>query len=327
LAGRMQQIKTPFFDLIENDLNRVEDLMRASSGDIHLNLDEAIFQLLSSGGKRIRPTLTLLAGGMLEAEPQKCVTLAAAIEMLHTATLVHDDLIDGAGLRRGNPTLNSKWPVGATVLTGDYVFARAARLAADTGSNDLMKIFAETLMIMVNGEITQLFGSNHKDYRQAYFERINAKTASLFELTTYGIALLNESDETTLQAMSAFGFEIGIAFQIVDDILDFIGVEKMVGKPVASDLRNGLITLPAVLYNETNPADNSLLQIFNGQELDEDEFHALIDKIRESSAIDQAMLEAQEYIATAKQRLIHLPIGLHRDALYELADYIIRRPL
>lgn len=322
----MEQTKAPFFDLIENDLYRVEDLMRASSGDNHSNLDEAIFQLLSSGGKRIRPTLTLLACGMLEADPQKCITLAAAIEMLHTATLVHDDLIDGALLRRGNPTLNSKWPAGATVLTGDYLFARAARLAADTGSNELMKIFAETLMIMVSGELTQFFGSNHTDNRKAYYERIYAKTASLFELTTYGIALLNESDEMTLAAMRSFGFEIGIAFQIVDDILDFVGVEKEVGKPVANDLRHGLITLPAVLYNETNPGDNSLLHILDGQELDQDEFHALINNIRESSAIDRAMVEAKEYIATAKQRLIDMPIGLYRDALYELAEYILRRP-
>src|SRR3989337_3925810 len=197
--------------------------MRAMSNGHHPDLKKALDHLLSSGGKRIRPAVALLTGGMLGADPGRLIALAAAIEMLHTATLVHDDLIDGSLLRRGNPTLNAHWTPAATVLTGDFIFARAAKLAASTDCLPLMKLFAETLAVIVNGELTQLFSSRGIASREDYDKRIYAKTASLFEMSSRAAAMISPVEEAVVENMLKFGRNIGMAFQIVDDILDFTG--------------------------------------------------------------------------------------------------------
>lgn len=322
----MERTIAPFTELVINDLHEVEARMRETSPDLDPNLRVAIQQLLSSGGKRLRPTLTLLSGEMLEADRNKIITLAAAIEMLHTATLVHDDLIDESLLRRGNPTLNAQWSAGATVLTGDFIFARAAYLAAETGSLELMKIFAEKLMVMVNGEITQLFRTSSGNIRKDYFNRIYDKTASLFEVATHGASLLSNCDDRLREEMKALGYEIGMAFQIVDDILDFTGDQEKVGKPVGSDLRHGVITLPAIRYFEAHPGDPAHEGIFDGRSLGGDDLEDLIQRISNSNAIDESFNEARDFISSARDRLSQMPPGVKRDALIDLADYIIQRP-
>jgi geranylgeranyl pyrophosphate synthase len=305
----------------------VDARMRHSPGHHNENLYIAIEHLLSSGGKRVRPTITLLTAGMLNADHDRSVTLAAAIEMLHTASLVHDDLIDGALLRRGIPTLNAQWTAGATVLTGDYVFARAAFLAAQTGSLAVMELFAQTLMTIVNGEINQLFRTPRGDVRQDYFERIYAKTASLFELATTGSALLCESDPGIVEKMRAFGYNIGVAFQIVDDVLDFTGDQRRVGKPLASDLRQGLITLPTLCYLESTPNERQLYGLLDEQRLEEADLDRLIESIRSSDAIDQALKEAESFAAMGEELLEDMPATPEREALADLARYVVRRTL
>jgi geranylgeranyl pyrophosphate synthase len=322
----MERTIAPFTELVLSDLIKVEERMRETPLGVDPNLKAAIKQLLSSGGKRLRPTLALLSGEMLGADPQKVITLAAAIEMLHTATLVHDDLIDGALLRRGNPTLNAQWSAGATVLTGDFIFARAAQLAAETGSLELMRIFAQKLMVMVNGEITQLFGTSSGNIRKDYFNRIYEKTASLFEVATHGAALLSNCDEKLRQEMKAFGYEVGIAFQIVDDILDFTGDQEKVGKPVGSDLRQGLLTLPAIRYFEVHPEDPATDNIFNGRSDGESDLEEVIQRIKNSDAINESFEEARDFISSARNRLSQMPPGVKRDALFDLADYAVQRP-
>ena len=220
------------------------------------------------GGKRVRPTLCLLVGNMLGGEEARLITLGAALEMLHTATLVHDDLIDGALLRRGLPTLNARWAPPATVLTGDFLFARAAKLAAEADHLALMKHFSETLAIIVNGELAQMFGSRGVLNRDNYYKRIYAKTASLFEMTTRAAAMVSPVEENIVEEMRDFGYQLGMAFQVVDDILDFVGSERELGKPVGSDLRQGTITLPAIYYLQDHPedaglADDRLFDFFN----------------------------------------------------------------
>ena len=184
-------MSTSFFAQVEDRIQLVEERMRLDTADYHPDLQSVLMYLLSSGGKRIRPTVTLLAGGMLDADADSLLSLAAAVELLHTATLVHDDLIDGAMLRRGIPTLNTRWSSAATVLAGDYIFARAATFAAATKSVDLQTIFANTLAIIVSGEITQLFNSRGRINRDDYYQRIYAKTASLFEACTHCASLIS----------------------------------------------------------------------------------------------------------------------------------------
>jgi geranylgeranyl pyrophosphate synthase len=321
----METIVATFTDLVRGGLAEVEERMRTRPWEHHPQLDAALEHILSSGGKRIRPTLALLVGGMLGGERERLVTLSAAIEMLHTATLVHDDLIDGSMLRRGIPTLNSQWSPGATVLTGDYVFARAAHLAAQTGSLPLMERFAQTLMTIVNGEITQLFHTRTGDTHRDYFDRIYSKTASLFELACEGAAILSRCSDSTVETMKLFGYRLGIAFQIVDDVLDFIGDPDAVGKPTASDLRQGIVTLPALIYRELHPSDRSLEDVFEGRPVDARSVTRLADAIRSSGAIGRALDQARSFAAEARELLDLLPDVSERGALHELAHYIVHR--
>jgi geranylgeranyl pyrophosphate synthase len=319
-------ISTDFYTLVQAQLTKVDVLMRAQAKDYHPDLQNALDLILSSGGKRIRATLTLLAGKVLGTEEDGIITLASAIELLHTATLVHDDLIDGSLLRRGMPTLNSQWSPGATVLTGDFLFARAAKLASDTYNVEVMRIFAETLGVIVNGEIAQLFSNNFLTDRDLYFSRIYAKTASLFETACKAAALLNNCSLEEQSAIGLFGYNIGIAFQIIDDILDFTGEQGTLGKPIGSDLRQGILTLPVLYYLDKFPSDPNVVHIkSHGCLTDSNQMHAFINNIRSSNVIEFAHEEASIYINEALIALANFPSSSERSALEELALYIIKR--
>ena len=315
-----------FFTPVQEEMRQVEELMRAQADGHHPELRAALHHLLGAGGKRIRPTLVLLTGNMLGADPDKLITLAAAVELLHTATLVHDDLIDGALLRRGNPTLNARWSPASTVLTGDFIFARAAKLAAETDCLPLMRLFAETLAIIVNGELTQLFSSRDIANRENYNQRIFAKTASLFEMSARGAAMISPVDEATVETMQDYGYQVGMAFQIVDDILDFNGEQAEVGKPVGSDLLQGLITLPTLHYIEDHPDDPNIRPLLEGNySVGQKQMNRLVQSIRKSDAISRSMNEAEKYVAEALRALADMPAGTECQALEDLARYIVDR--
>lgn len=318
--------KIAFFSPVQEGILEVENLIRSQADGFHPDLRAALDLLLSSGGKRVRPALTLLTGSMLGAADDRLVTLGAAIELLHTASLVHDDLIDSSLLRRGTPTLNSKWSPGATVLTGDFIFARAAKLAAETNSVEVMKLFAQTLTIIVNGEITQLFSTGCHFNREDYYERIYAKTASLFETATTAAALISPVDEQTVECIRRYGYEIGMAFQIIDDILDFTADPMLLGKPVGSDLRQGLVTLPAIYYAESHPNDPDVQALIKGScGGDESCTSRLVESIRTSSAIQAAHNEARGFVQRGLAGLKMLKDGVERQAMEELALYIVDR--
>jgi geranylgeranyl pyrophosphate synthase len=319
-------ISTDFYTPVQVQLTKVDALMRAQAENYHPDLQNALDLILSSGGKRIRATLTLLAGKILGAEENRLITLASAIEMLHTATLVHDDLIDGSLLRRGMPTLNSQWSPGATVLTGDFLFARAAKLASDTYNIEVMRIFSETLGVIVNGEIAQLFSTHNLTDRDIYFSRIYAKTASLFETACKATALLNHCSQEVQETMGLFGYNLGIAFQIVDDILDFNGEQGTLGKPIGSDLRQGILTLPVLYYLDQFPSDTNVIHIkSHGCLTDNNQMHIFIQDIRTSNVIENAQIEAKKYITAALTALSTFPTSTEKSALEELALYITNR--
>ncbi len=320
-------IDATFTALVEDRLGLVEERMRAQADGHNTAVGAALHHLLGSGGKRIRVIVTLLTGKMLGADPDKLVTLAASIESLHTATLVHDDLIDGAMVRRGIPTLNAQWSPAATVLTGDFIFSKAAKLAADTGSVDIMRVFAETLATIVNGEITQLFSDRWVANREDYYRRIYSKTASLFETSTTTAALLSDADAQVTGAVKYFGYEIGMAFQMIDDILDFTSQQATMGKPVASDLRQGIITLPVLYYLESHPKDADMKSILDSNFCDEDCLGRLLASIRESGAIEQSHSEARECVQKGLNELVKLPGSSERRALEDLAAYIVEREI
>ena len=314
-----------FFTPVQEQIVLVEERMRAQGEDYHPDLHAAMDHLLAAGGKRIRPTLGMLIGNMLGGETDRLVTFCAAAELLHTATLVHDDLIDGALLRRGAETINARWSSAATVLTGDFIFARAAKLAAELDNLEAMRVFAETLAIIVNGELTQLFSARGVINRENYYQRIYAKTASLFEMVARVSSTLSTDHTPTINSMRKFGYELGMAFQIVDDLLDFTGEQSAVGKPLGSDLLQGLVTLPAIYYAESNPEHPDVRSLAAGGWGDQERMERLVEAIRKSDAIQKAMREAEESIERAVSCLADFPPSEERDALESLARYVVDR--
>lgn len=324
----------PLLEPLAADLERVERKLREPAHPEYPQLTAALHSLLGSGGKRLRPALALLAGKFYTIDPEKLVSLAASVEMLHTATLVHDDLIDGALMRRGESTINARWNTGATVLTGDYLFARAAGLAAETGNVRVMTIFADTLMTICSGELRQIFDRNavpRLDGEEAweaalaqYDQRIHAKTASLFAAATESAAVLGGARPEEVNALRDYGHFLGMGFQIIDDILDFQGDEEVLGKPVASDLREGIVTLPVLYYVREAPGDERVATIVRSGG-HEDQVQAVVAAITESGAPAQAMDRARAFIQQSQAALEALPQGQARDILHNLAEFTASR--
>jgi geranylgeranyl pyrophosphate synthase len=316
----------PIFELIREDLERVERKMREVSSIEYEQLRAALDYLLSSGGKRVRPALVLLSSKFYPADAEKVASLAAAVETLHTATLVHDDLIDNSFLRRGNPTLNAMWNSAATVLTGDYLFARAAAFAAETESVRVVSIFAQTLMTICSGELNQIFGSDEGQLtREYYYQRIYSKTASLFAASTETGAILSGAPGPEVQTLRDYGYSLGMAFQIVDDILDFAGNEGVLGKPIGSDLRQGVITLPTICFLEAHLEDETVSKVLSGRGGGDDEVRAAVEIIQESGAIESSTAEARRFAARSRDALSTLPDNEYRQAMLDLTDFVVER--
>jgi geranylgeranyl pyrophosphate synthase len=309
--------KPNFYRIVQKDIQAVEELIIASIQINRADVNLLLRQLFSAGGKRIRPNIALLLGAMLDADKQKIITLSAAIEMLHTATLVHDDLIDNSLLRRGNSTLNAIWTPAATVLAGDYLFAKAAEHAANTNSLDVMKLFAQTLSIIVRGEITQFLEKNSSIEIEAYRERIYAKTGSLFQTTCIAAGILADIPPVEQKALEKFGHDIGMAFQIIDDVLDFTGSQNVLGKPIGSDLRNNIITLPTLLYFQKNK--NEYKQFLRDVKSEINPQHeTLLQNILTGTSIEESIAQAKMFIQTGLDQLDIFPSSPYKNELQAL---------
>lgn len=311
---------------IETDLQKVEVQLREAARAEFGPLALVIESVIESGGKRMRPAVTLLAGRMYSQNDEHLLKLAVSVELLHLATLIHDDLIDAAATRRGSSTINSKWDSKSTVLAGDYVWAKAAKIAADVGNTKVLGIFADTVMVIVEGEIKQDYmSSNSSTNRDEYYNRIYAKTASLFEGAVRSAAVLGNAPQKHLDALGMYGRKLGTAFQIIDDVLDFVGTQSDVGKPVGNDLRQGVITLPALMYYETHPGHPVIesVAVKNGHSAEQ--LEAAIEEIRTSPEMQEARDEAQRLAQEAIRELAVLPKSKYRQALAQLAEYVTER--
>lgn len=311
--------------LLQAPLQAIEALLRHPRADLPAPVRQALVGLVAGGGKRLRPALVLLSAHLCGADLAAAIPVAAATEMLHTATLIHDDLIDGARMRRGVETLNAVWSPAATVLVGDMAFAWAAGLATQSGDLQMIARFTDTLDIICTGELEQLFwGKGTLPTEDAYFARIYAKTASLFELAAEAGAILARRPPAEAERLRAIGRHIGEAFQIVDDVLDFTGDAATLGKPSGSDLRQGLATLPALIYQETHPDDARLAEVL-ADPTDESRLSALLADLRRSDAIPRALAEARARSDAALALLAAYPATPHRAALAEIAAFAVQR--
>ena len=315
---RAHDLVRPQMMVVEAKLRHLPDIQPPA-------LREAVQHIVASGGKRIRPVISLLIAGMMgQNDNPRAVDLASAVEMLHTATLVHDDLIDGSLVRRGAATLNAAWTPAATVLTGDYLFSVAAGLASRTNSVRVMSIFSDTLGVIVGGELQQQFTDFAlRATRDDYYRRIYNKTASMFVLAGTATGVICGASDAQYTALNDYGRDLGVAFQVMDDVLDFAGEQASVGKPVGSDLRRGLITLPVICYIEKHGSAG--LECALKGECDPQTYDRIIAQIRESDAIDYALNEAEGIAQNARQALMLFPDNTYRAALLDLVDYTLQR--
>ena len=312
------------YESIEVDLAKVKDTLRSISKIDFAWLSDQLDYVVKGGGKGIRSALTLLSGKFYDYDLRYLLPMAASVELMHTATLVHDDAIDKSSVRRGQPTINNLWGNDIAVLLGDYLFAKAGEFVADTQNPRVIKLFSQTLGIISSGEINQFLGAfNLQQSRENYFQRIYGKTASLFALATESGAILSKSPEKSVAILKDYGDNLGIAFQIVDDILDFAGTEEMLGKPVGSDLSQGTLTLPAMLILERYPEDNPVKSFFESR--DKNYIEAAVEMARDPSIVDECYKVASEYCSKACQNFNLLPDNPTRQVLTKLADYVIKR--
>jgi len=310
---------------IQARLNRVEELLRSLDDqaipDLHALLDHA----LSSGGKRIRPAITLLASDFYPHDDEKPIIMSVAIELLHLATLIHDDTVDNSNLRRGKATVSNRWGKHIAVLFGDYVFAASATFVCDTENVRVIRRFSETIMELASGEIIEYFNCyNPQQARDLYQDRIYRKTASLFRTAAETGALLGNAPELQVQALSDYGYNMGMAFQIVDDLLDVQGDASELGKPVGNDLLQGVLTLPSIMLLERYPKDNPIEALFRERNQD-GHLQQALDMINNSTIVRDCYTEIRGYCAKAAQALECLPDCDARDSLRNMTDYIWER--
>jgi heptaprenyl diphosphate synthase/octaprenyl-diphosphate synthase len=310
---------------VQAELDKVEAALNdVAKSDIPI-LRDMLTHVLSAGGKRLRPTIALLAGRFGNYQPELLVPLAASIELLHTATLVHDDVIDDSDTRRGRETTNARHHNAAAVMLGDYMFAHAADLICRTESIEVVKLFSRTLMAMASGELNQdMSAYEYSQGTMDYFNRIAGKTASLFATSAEGGALVAGAPRPWTGALRDYGENVGMAFQIVDDILDFEGTEAELGKPAGSDLMQGTLTLPSLMLMERHPNDNPVEKLFRHRNREEHLAEA-ISMVLNSDVLDDSYAVARDFRDRAVAALDQLPDSTDRAALVEIADYVLSR--
>ncbi len=329
VKANLQDLLAP----VRDDLVRVEDRIRAAAQVNYPLLSAVVGDIIGAGGKRLRPAMMLLIARALrpddDYDPSNVITAAAASELLHTAGLVHDDLIDNAETRRGAPTLNALFDSGTVVLLGDYLFAQAARTAAETGSARVMAIFGQILAAITDGQLSEIFKAHDPDQtREEYEGRIYGKTASLFAGSAEIAGVLCGVPEERIVAVRQYAGDLGLAFQVVDDVLDIQETSEQLGKPVGSDLRQGTVTLPMLLFlgNGHDPREVARLRrAIVGQGVSEEDYATAIEALRGADVLRESLDEAIRYVERAKSALLPLLPSPARDNLLALADFTVER--
>jgi geranylgeranyl pyrophosphate synthase len=274
----------------------------------------------------LRPAIALLAGRFGDYNADVHVPLAASIELLHTATLVHDDVIDASPSRRGRATANALYNNAASVMLGDYMFAHAAELISRTNDVKVVRLFARTLMAIAGGELHQdMSAYQYGQDTMTYFGRIEGKTASLFATSAEGGAMLGRCEPEEREALRVYGLNVGMAFQVVDDILDFTGDEGELGKPVGSDLMQGTLTLPSLLLMERYPGDNPIRTAFRSKKPKAEQIAEAVRLVLDSDIVDESYRVARDFRDRALSALDAMPGSEARSALEDIAAYVLER--
>ncbi|MGN8647075.1 heptaprenyl diphosphate synthase component II [Gracilibacillus sp. HCP3S3_G5_1] len=323
----MKLAKTYAF--LKKDLSLIEDALEETVYADQPILHEASTQLLKAGGKRLRPVFVLLASQFGDYNLNRIKNVASSLELIHMASLVHDDVIDDSDIRRGKPTVKAKWDNQVAMLTGDYIFAKALQQFTEIDKPRAHQILAKTMMELTIGEIEQIKDKyNLEQNLRVYLRRIKRKTALLISSSCQLGAIAADADHETEKALVRYGYYMGMSYQIIDDILDFTASEKELGKPAGSDLIQGNITLPVLYAMENHSIRQELEKAFvDNRNISQNQLQPIINKIAKSDAITKARKVSDQYLQKAYESLNILPNIQAKEALANIANYIGNRKI
>jgi octaprenyl-diphosphate synthase len=316
------------FEPIRGDLDRVEqEFVRHIQSRVAL-IPEMGRYIQKSGGKRVRPAVLLMAARLSGYTGDKAVLYASVVEFIHTATLVHDDIIDGADLRRGRMAVHSRWGNDITVLLGDYLYIKSMGMALTYDSLDLVRLLCDVTLRMIEGELYQLTKTGDAEIsEEEHFEIIRRKTAYLFGGCAQIGGMLGKVTREQEEGLREFGFNLGIAFQLVDDLLDYTADQSALGKPIGGDLREGKVTLPVIFLRDRGGPDAGRLirDVVQERAVTTEQWRELLHLLRDCRAPQLAYSRAVEYGDRAKAALSAFPPSREREALFALTDYVLAR--
>lgn len=315
-----------YLEVIKKELSLLENkLLEFISSEVPLATEISKY-IVASGGKRIRPTLCILTGKALSYDKEDLINLSAAIELLHTATLIHDDVVDESSFRRGKESIQNKWSDAHGVLVGDFVYSKAFQLMASLDKKELIEELANSTNRISEGEVLQLsLKSNDNFSDKNYFEVIGRKTAELFKASVVTAAMAASADQATIKSLEKFSYSLGIAFQIKDDLLDYIGNEEKIGKKLGKDFQEGKITLPivrAIELSDISKQDFLKNSLLTG---DMQNFEKVIKIILDSGAIESVKEEEERFVKNCLKGLSVLPENKYKSALIDITSSLIDR--
>ena len=318
----------PMIQLVAADMNQVNSVILARmQSDVPL-IPELAGHLIAGGGKRMRPMLTLACARLLDYQGNRHHKLAASVEFIHTATLLHDDVVDGSNTRRGRRTANLIWGNSASVLVGDFLFSRAFELMVEDGSLRVLRILSNASAVIAEGEVNQLTAQRQIETSEArYLDIIGAKTAALFAAACRIAAVVAERDERCEEALDAYGRNLGIAFQLVDDAIDYESDEETMGKDAGDDFRDGKVTLPVILaYARGDDAQRRFWRdAMEGRRTSDVDLAHATDLLRSTRAIDDTLARARHYGRQAIDAIASIGGGSARAALTEAVEFAVAR--
>ena len=318
----------PLMELVADDMNGVNAVILERMQSKVPLIPELAGHLIAGGGKRMRPMLTLGCAALLGYGGTRHQKLAAAVEFIHTATLLHDDVVDGSGMRRGKRTANLIWGNSASVLVGDFLFSRAFELMVEDGSLRVLRILSHASAVIAEGEVEQLTTQRRIDTgEEQYLGIISAKTAALFAAACRIAPVVAEADEEAELALEAYGRNLGIAFQLVDDVIDYRSDEEVMGKGVGDDFRDGKVTLPVILAYARGSADERAFwrSAIAGDSVSDDDLGRAAALLRDSGALGETVERARLYGRRALDALAPFPAGKAKAALGEAVEFAIAR--
>ncbi|MBN1223688.1 MAG: polyprenyl synthetase family protein [Candidatus Aminicenantes bacterium] len=313
---------------IRQDLNEVENKLKLFTQSPNPIISEISSYLFRKAGKRIRPALLVLCSRLLGYKGTEHILLSALVETIHTASLIHDDIIDNSDVRRGMPTVHAKWGSNITVLLGDYLYIRTLHLSLQSKHSEIIQILTEISAQMIEGELHEYYMSGNLELEETdYLDILNKKTASLFSASCLMGAVLSGSSDKEKNILAEFGQNLGMSFQITDDLLDYTGDEKKLGKPVLSDLEEGRITLPLIytLNNDGHANRKRLKKLLQQGHFENGVREEILHIVKSNGALDYTLKMAKSYSNKSKEIIGQFPKSIYRDTLSMIPDFVISR--